>query len=54
SENIEKSLSKYALNKAYFDLNSNPRKDEEIDAIVNEVEKMVDKFKAELDSFGFN
>ncbi len=54
SENIEGSLSKYALYKAYFDLNSNPRKDEEIHAIVNEVEKMVDKFKAELNSFGFN
>lgn len=53
-EEIKNSLSSYALDKAYFELSSNPRKEEVIDEIVTEVEKMVDKFKTELNSFGFN
>lgn len=53
-EEIKNSLSSYALDKAYFELSSNPRKEEVIDEIVAEVEKMVEKFKTELNSFGFN
>ncbi|EPU4081640.1 hypothetical protein LGR81_22795 [Enterobacter hormaechei] len=53
-EDIEQSLSNYALDKAYLELSSNQHKDKVIDEIVVEVEKMGDKFKAELNSFGFN
>lgn len=51
---IEQGLSNYALDNAYLELNSNQNKEKVIDGIVAEVEKMVDKFKAGLDSFGFN
>ncbi|ENZ7758555.1 hypothetical protein ACG9HA_001243 [Klebsiella aerogenes] len=50
---IEKSLSEYALDNAYLELSSNQNKEKVIDGIVSEVEKMVDKFKIELNSFGF-
>ncbi|EKS6507034.1 hypothetical protein R9C26_003860, partial [Enterobacter hormaechei] len=53
-EDIEQSLSNYALDKAYLELSSNQHKDKVIDEIVVEVEKMGDEFKAELNSFGFN
>ncbi|EIY4519045.1 hypothetical protein MMW72_004744, partial [Salmonella enterica subsp. enterica serovar Johannesburg] len=51
---IVKGLSDYVLDNAYLELNSNQHKEKVIDEIVVEVEKMVDKFKAELNSFGFN
>ncbi|MDO6168632.1 hypothetical protein [Enterobacter hormaechei] len=51
---IEQSLSDYALDNAYLRLSSNQDKEKVIDGIVAEVEKMVDKFKTELNSFGFN
>lgn len=53
-DNIEQSLSDYALDNAYLELNSNQHKEKMIDGMVAEVERMVDKFKAELNSFGFN
>ncbi|MEZ0534509.1 hypothetical protein [Enterobacter sp. KB-221C9] len=53
-EDIRNSLSSYALNKAYLELSSNPNRKDVLDGIVAEVEKMVDKFKMELNSFGFN
>lgn len=51
---IEQRLSDYALDNAYLELKSNQHKEKLIDEIAIEVEKMVDKFKAELNSFGFN
>lgn len=51
---IEQRLSDYALDNAYLELSSNQHKEKLIDGIVAEVEKMVDKFKIELNSFGFN
>lgn len=51
---IRNFLSRYALYNAYFELSSNQHKEKVIGEIVVEVEKMVDKLKAELDSFGFN
>lgn len=51
---IEKVLSDYASDNAYLKLNSNMNKEKVIDGIVAEVEEMVDKFKAGLNSFGFN
>ena len=51
---IEQGLSNYALDNAYLELNSNKNKEKVIYGIVAEVEKMVDKFKAGLNSFGFN
>lgn len=53
-DNIEEILSDYALDNAYLELNSNQHKEKRIDEIVAEVENMVDKFKAELNSLGFN
>ncbi|MCJ2619838.1 hypothetical protein J2P94_24935 [Escherichia coli] len=44
----------YKLENAYLALNSNQHKEKVIDEIVVEVEKIVDKFKAELDSLDFN
>lgn len=52
--NIVDELSDYASDKAYFELSSNKHKEEVVDKIVAEVEKMVDHFKTELNSFGFN
>ncbi|ENL4968086.1 hypothetical protein AB5G39_003347 [Salmonella enterica subsp. enterica serovar Denver] len=54
AENIEDSLSKYALSKAYLELKSNPHQSERIDRIVNEVERVVDAYKANLNSLSFN
>ncbi|KVI95668.1 hypothetical protein AWS44_20685 [Enterobacter hormaechei subsp. xiangfangensis] len=54
ADEIRNSMSSYALHKAYLELSSNPNKDQVIDEIVSEVEKMVDKFKTELNSFCFN
>ncbi|EBJ1115055.1 hypothetical protein DO203_23510, partial [Salmonella enterica] len=54
AENIEDSLSKYALDKAYLELKSNPHQSERIDRIVNEVERVVDAYKANLNSLSFN
>ncbi|EOJ3737387.1 hypothetical protein ACM281_002976 [Escherichia coli] len=51
---IRNFLSRYALYNAYFELSSNQHKEKVIGETVVEVEKMVDKLKAELDSFGFN
>lgn len=51
---IEQRLSNYALDNAYLELSSKQHKEKLIDVIVAEVEKMVDKFKTELNSFGFN
>ncbi|HGP2384230.1 TPA: hypothetical protein ACLGVO_004408, partial [Salmonella enterica] len=54
AEKIEDSLSKYALSKAYLELKSNPHQSEMIDRIVNEVERVVDAYKANLNSLSFN
>ncbi|MEX9346334.1 hypothetical protein AB8G83_13095 [Salmonella enterica] len=54
AENIKDSLSKYALSKAYLELKSNPQQSERIDRIVNEVERVVDAYKANLNSLSFN
>ncbi|ECW0375376.1 TPA: hypothetical protein ACIBQ9_000789 [Salmonella enterica subsp. enterica serovar Reading] len=54
AENIEDSLSKYSLSKAYLELKSNPHQSERIDRIVNEVERVVDVYKANLNSLSFN
>ncbi len=51
---IEQGLSDFALDNAYLELNSNQNKEKVIDGVVGEVEKMVDKFKKELNSFEFN
>ncbi|MGP4132262.1 hypothetical protein OJE16_22010 [Pantoea tagorei] len=50
---IEQRLSDYALDNAYLELRSKKHKEKLIDGIVAEVEKMSDKFKTELNSFGF-
>ncbi|MEC9840032.1 hypothetical protein RCT32_01090 [Escherichia coli] len=54
ADDIRNSLFSYALYNAYLELSSNQHKEKVIGEIVVEVEKMVDKFKAELNSFGFN
>ncbi|MBE9799724.1 hypothetical protein GVH99_00290 [Escherichia coli] len=54
ADEIKNSLSRYKLENAYLALNSNQHKEKVIDEIVVEVEKIVDKFKAELDSLDFN
>jgi len=51
---IEQRLSEYALDNTYLELSFNQDKEELINRIVAEVEKMVDKYKYELNSFGFN
>lgn len=51
---IEKCLSDYALDNAYLVLRSNQHKEKLIGEIEAEVERMVDEFKAALNSFGFN
>ena len=53
-DDIEQSLTDYALDNAYIKLSSNQDKEKVIDGIVTEVEKMVGNFKAELNSFSFN
>ncbi|WP_412465393.1 hypothetical protein [Klebsiella pneumoniae] len=53
AEDIENSLSKYGLYKAYLNLNTNPKQEELIDKIVAKVEGMVDFYKADLNSFSF-
>lgn len=54
AEDIESSLAKYALDKAYLELSSNPNQSEVIDRIVNEVERMVNAYKTNLNSISFN
>lgn len=51
---IERYLSDYALDNAYLVLRSNQHKEELIGVIEAEVERMVDEYKAALNSFGFN
>lgn len=53
AEDIENSLSKYGLYKAYLNLNTNPKQEELIDKIVAKVEGMVDFYKTDLNSFSF-
>ncbi|ELY2747182.1 hypothetical protein [Cronobacter sakazakii] len=53
-QDIEKNLSRYALDRAYLELNTNPRQDEVIDGIVEEVESMVDVYKKKLNALSFN
>lgn len=53
AEDIEMSLSKYHLNKAYLNLISNPNKAEVIDVIVNKIERRVDAYKKNLNTFSF-
>jgi hypothetical protein len=53
ADDIENSLSKYGLYKAYLNLNTNPKQEELIDKIVAKVEEMVDFYKTDLNSFSF-
>lgn len=51
---IEQCLSDCSLDNAYLELRTNQHKEKVIDGIVSEVEKVVEKFKTELNSFCFS